>query len=232
MERGMKIHTATVRLLCLTTLTIGGCVASSTYDTAVADLEATKGELKMARTQSELLTEQISELEQRNNGLARQMEAALSALQQAEQEMDAERKARVERLSKLNHTIAQLTAQQNGLKYVLKRATEEEARLQSTVDRYSPPLGEADGASASFLPPPIPPTNGQAGTALAPSAPASVPNEPAPQSRVTTPEAPVAPTAANPKPQPAGKQTAAPVEEGWLPTIKGWIVSLWRSIFS
>jgi Skp family chaperone for outer membrane proteins len=229
MERGMKIHTATVGLLCLTTLTIGGCVASSTYDTAVADLEATKGELKVARTQSELLTEQISELEQRNNGLARQMEAALSALQQAEQEMDAERKARIERLSKLNHTIAQLTAQQNGLKYVLKRATEEEARLQSTVDRYNPPLGEADGVSASFLPPPNAPTNEQAGTALAPSAPAPVPNAPAPQQTVTTQAAPIP---ANPKQQPAGKQTAAPVEEGWLPAIKGWIVSLWRSIFS
>ena len=232
MERGMKIHTATVGLLCLTTLTIGGCVASSTYDTAVADLEATKGELKITRTQSELLTEQINELEQRNNDLARQMQAALSALQQAQEEMDAEHKAGIERLSKLNHTIAQLTAQQNGLKYVLKRATEEEARLQSAVDRYNPTPGEADGVSAAFLPPPMPPTSGQAGTALAPSAPASVPNEPAPQSTVTTQAAPAPPTAANPKQQPTGKQTAAPVEEGWLPALKEWIVSLWRSIFS
>ena len=180
MERGMKIHTATVGLLCLTTLTIGGCVASSTYDTTVADLEATKGELKIARTQSVLLTEQVSELEQRNNDLARQMQAASSELQQAEQEMDAEHKVRMERLSKLNHMIAQLTAQQNSLRYGLKRATEEQARLQSAVDRYNPPLGEADGVSASFLPPPIAPTNEQAGTALAPSAPAPVPNEPAP----------------------------------------------------
>lgn len=226
MERGMKIHTATVGLLCLTTLTIGGCVASSTYDTTVADLEATKGELKIARTQSVLLTEQVSELEQRNNDLARQMQAALSELQQAQQEMDAEHKVRMERLSKLNLTIAQLTAQQNSLRYGLKRATEEQARLQSAVDRYNPPLGEADEVSASFLSPPIAPTNEQAGTALAPSAPA-------PQQTVTTQAAPAAPTAANPpKQQPAGKQTAAPVEEGWLPTLKGWLVSLWRSIFS
>ncbi len=233
MERGMKIHTATVGLLCLTTLTIGGCVASSTYDTTVADLEATKGELKIARTQSVLLTEQVSELEQRNNDLARQMQAALSELQQAQQEMDAEHKVRMERLSKLNHTIAQLTAQQNSLRYGLKRATEEQARLQSAVDRYNPPLGEADEVSASFLPPPIAPTNEQAGTALAPSAPAPVPNAPAPQQTVTTQASPAAPTAANPpKQQPAGKQTAAPVEEGWLPTLKGWIIALWRSIFS
>jgi Skp family chaperone for outer membrane proteins len=228
----MKIHTATVGLLCFTTLTIGGCVASSTYDIAVADLEATKSELKVARTQSELLTEQISELEQRNNDLARQMEAALSALQQAQQEMDAEHKARIERLSRLNLTISQLTAQQNSLKYVLRRATEEQARLQSEVDRYNPTPGEANGVSAAFLPPPIAPASGPTGTALAPSAPAPVPNEPAPQPTVTTPAAPAPPTAANPKPQPAGQQTAAPAEEGWLPALKGWIVSLWRSIFS
>jgi cell division septation protein DedD len=148
--------------------------------------------------------------------------------------MEDERKVRIERLSKLNHLIAQLTAQQNSLKYGLKRATEEEARLQSEVDQYNPTLGGTAGLSAPYVPPPIAPTNEQAGTALAPSAPvpAPVPNEPASQPTVTTPTAPVAPAAANPKQQPAGKQTAEPVEEGWLPAIKGWIVSLWRSIFS
>ena len=175
MERGMKIHTTTVGLLCLTTLTIGGCVASSTYDVAVADLEATQAELKIARTQSELLTEQVRELERSKRDLARQMEDASSALQQAQQEMDAERIATQERLRKLNQTISQLTAQQNGLRYGLKRATEEQAKLQSAVDRYNPTTGEADGLRSSLFPSPIAPTNGQAGTALAPSAPAPVP---------------------------------------------------------
>ena len=223
---------ATVGLLCLTTLTIGGCVASSTYDVAVADLEATQAELKIARTQSELLTEQVRELERSKRDLARQMEDASSALQQAQQEMDAERIATQERLRKLNQTISQLTAQQNSLRYGLKRATEEQAKLQSAVDRYNPTTGEADGLRSSLFPPPIAPTNGQAGTALAPSAPAPVPNEPTPRSTVATPAAPTDQTAADPKPQSAGKQTAKPVEEGWLPAIKEWVMSLWRSIFS
>ena len=234
MERGMKIHTTTVWLLCLTTLTIGGCVASSTYDVAVADLEATQAELKIARTQSELLTEQVRELERSKRDLARQMEDASSALQQAQQEMDAERIATQERLRKLNQTISQLTAQQNGLRYGLKRATEEQAKLQSAVDRYNPTTGEADGLRSSLFPSPIAPTNGQAGTALAPSAPAPVPvpSEPTSRSTVATQAAPTDQTAADPKPQSAGKQTAKPVEEGWLPAIKEWVMSLWRSIFS
>ena len=60
----MKIHTATAGMLCLAALTTGACVMPSTYDEAVADLEATKAELDSSRTQSQVLTEQVSELQQ------------------------------------------------------------------------------------------------------------------------------------------------------------------------
>ena len=228
----MKIHTATAGMLCLATLTTGACVTRSTYDAAVADLGATKAELGSTRTQSQALTEQVSELLQHKIDLARQMEAASSALQQATLGMETEHTATQERLSNLNHTISQLTTQQNSLRSVLKHANEEQARLQSAVENYKSKLGEADGPRASLFPPPIAPTNGPAGTALAPSAPDPGPNEPAPKPTVTTPSASAGPTAANAKPQPANKQTSDPVEDDWLSMLKGWVISLWRSIFS
>jgi hypothetical protein len=228
----MKIHTATAGMLCLAALTTGACVMPSTYDEVVVDLETTKAELDSTRTQSQVLIEQVIELQQLKSDLAREMEAASLALQQAKQEMETEHTASRQRLSKLSRTISQLTVQQNSLRYALKRANEERPALQSIVERYKSKLGEGDGPRAPLFPPPIAHTNEQVETALAPPAQAPVPNEPVPQPTVTAPAAPADPTAANPKPQPADKQISEPVEEGWLPKLKGWVVSLWRSIFS
>ena len=228
----MKIHTATAGMLCLATLTTGACVTRSTYDAAVADLEATKAELGSVSTQSQALSKQVSELLQHKIDLARQMEAASSALQQATLGMETEHTATQERLSKLARTISQLTAQQHSLRYALQRANEERPALQSMVERYTSKLGKADGPRAPVSPPPVVPTNGQAETALAPPAHVATQTDPASKPTVTTPAAPAGPTVANLKPQPADKQTSEPVEEGWLPMLKGWVISLWRSIFS
>ena len=218
-------------MLCLAALTTGACVMPSTYDEAVADLEATKAELDSTRTQSQVLTEQVSELQQLKINLARHMEAASSALQQAKQKMKTEHTASQERLSKLNRTISQLTAQQNRLRYALQRANEEQPALQSIVERYTSKLVEADGSRAPLSPPPIAPTNEQSETTLAPPAQVAAQTAPAPQPAVTAPGAPADPTEANPQPQPVNKQTSVPVQDGWLSTIKGWVISLWQSIF-
>ena len=228
----MKIHTATAGMLCLTALTTGACVMSSTYGKAVADLEATRAELHSTRTQSQALTEQVSELQQLKTDLAGHMEAASSALQRAKQRIKTEQTVSQERLSKLIQIINQLTAEQNRLRYALQRANEERPALQSVVERYKSKLGEADGPRAPLSPPPIAPTNEPAETALAPPAQVAAQTDPAPKPTVTTPAAPADPTAVNPKLQPANKQTSEPVEDDWMSKLKGWIISLWQSIFS
>jgi hypothetical protein len=228
----MKIHTATAGMLCLAALTTGACVMPSTYDKAVADLESTKAELDSTRTQSQVLTEQVSELQQLKFDLARQMEAASSALLHATQQMEAEHTASQKRLSILNRTISQLTAQQSSLRYALQRANEERPALQSIVERYTSKLGDADGPRVPLSPPPIEGTNQPAETAPAPPAQVAAQTDPAPNPTVTTPAVSADPTAANPTPQPANKQISEPVEEGWLSMLKGWVISLWRSIFS
>ena len=230
--RSMKAHTVTAGMLCLATLTTSACVTRSTYYAAVANLEATNAELDNTRTQSQLVKERASELQQLAFDLARQKEAASSALQQAKQQMETEHKASQELQSKLNRIISQLTAQQNSLRYALQRANEEQLALQSIAEKYTSKLGEADGPRAPLYPPPIERTNQQAETALAPPAQVAAQTDPAPKPTVTTPSASAGPTAANAKPQPANKQTSDPVEDDWLSMLKGWVISLWRSIFS
>jgi len=227
----MKIHTLTAGMLCLATIGTGACVARSTYDIAVADREVVKAELDDTRFQSQALTEQVSELQQRKTDLARQMEAASLGLQQATQQMKAEHVALQERLSRLNRIISQLIAQRNRLQYALQRVNEERPALESIVEEYKSKLNEADGPTALLSPAPIESTNRQPETAIAPPAPVANQKDLAIKPTTTTPAASADPTAANPKPSPANKQTNEPAEEDWLSMLKGWAISIWRSIF-
>jgi cell division protein FtsB len=229
----MQLHILLVAgLLCVATLAAGGCVTRSTYDGAVADLEATKAELDNTRAQSRVLTEQVSELQQRNIDLARQMEAVSSELQRATEQMKAEHAALQARLSKLNRIISQLIAQQSRLRYALTRAYEEQPMLESLVEKYKFQLSEADGSSAPPSSLPIEGANQQAETALAPSGQVATHTDPALKPTVTAPAASADPTVANQNPSPVTKQPSEPIEEDWLSMLKGWVVSLWRSIFS
>ena len=228
----MKIHTVAIGMLCLVALTAGACVMPSTYNEVVADLDATKAELDSTKAQSKALIEQVNELQQLKTDLARQMETASLALQQATQQMNAEHAAAQERLRRLTRAISQLTAQQKKLLYALQRANEERPELQSMVEGYKSKLSETDGPKASVSPPPIAPTNEQAGTALAPPSQVAAQTAPVPNPTVTTPAAPTDPAAVNPKPQPPNKQTSEPVEEDWLSMLKGWVTAFWQSLFS
>jgi ABC-type transporter Mla subunit MlaD len=231
-RRSKKIHIATAGMLCLATLTTGACVTRSTYDVAVADLEATKAELDSTHIQSQVLTDQVSQLQQLKIDLASQLETATSAVQRAKQKMEAEHAASQNWLSTLHRTISQLAAQQNSLRYALQRANAARSVLQSLVERYRSKLGEAAGPGAPLSPRPVERTDQPAETALAPPGQVAAQANPSPNPTVTTPAASADPTAANQTPHPANKPTSKPVEENWLSMLKGWIISIWRSIVS
>jgi len=216
-------------MLCLTTLTTGACVTRSTYDSATADLGATKAELYSARTETQGLTQQVNVLQERQSDLERQKEIASSALQQAKKEMKTARAASQKRLSTLNRSIQQLTAQQKGLRYVIKRASKEQGTLQSTVDDYTSQLRSIEELHASTAPQAVAGINEPAKTALVPPAQTPVPNEPAQKPTVMTAAAPVNQPVVTPKP-PARIQPPEPVEEDWLSFLKNWIASLWQSV--
>jgi len=230
----MKIRTATAGMLCFLALTTSACVMSSTYNEAVADLDATKAEIDSTRGQSKVLTEQVNELQQLKVELARQKEEISLAVQQAQHSLQAEQTASQARLNRLTRAISQLNVQQRRLLYALQRANEERPALQSMVEGFKSKLGEADGSRGPLSPTPIAPTNEQAGTALAPPSQVAGQPTPVPNPTVTPPAAPADPTAVNPKPQPqsANKQTSEPAEDDWLSMIKGWVIAFWQSIFS
>ncbi len=66
----MNTHTVVAGLLCAAGLTLSACVTRSSYNGAVADREAVKVELDSARIQSQMFTEQVITLEQRQIDLA------------------------------------------------------------------------------------------------------------------------------------------------------------------
>ncbi|MDN5941859.1 MAG: hypothetical protein L0H94_08265 [Nitrospira sp.] len=228
MRQGNKIRAAAVGMLCLTTLTTGACVTRSTYDSATADLGATKAELHSAGTETQGLTQQVNVLQERQSDLERQKEIASSALRQAKKEMKADRASSQKRLSTLNRSIQQLTAQQKSLRHVIKRANKEQITLQSTVDNYTSQVRSIEELPASTTPQPAAATSEPVKAAVVPLAQTAVSNEPAPKPTVVTTAAPVNQPVAAPKPR--APQPPEPVEEDWLSFLKNWISSLWESV--
>ena len=229
MRQGKKIPTAAVGMLCLITLTTGACVTRGTYDSTTADLGAIKAELYSIRTEAQGLTQQFNVLQERQSDLAKQREVVVSALQQAKKKINAERAVLHTRVSTLNRSIQQLTAQQKSLRYGLKRATKEQVTLQSTVDNYTSQLRSREELQASTIPQPAAVTNEPVKTAVAPSAQTPVSNEPAQKPTVMTAAAPVNQPVVTPKP-PARIQPPELVEEDWLTFFKNWFASLWESV--
>jgi hypothetical protein len=227
----MKTHIATVGMLCLVTLTTSACVTRTTYEAAIANLEATNVELYSTRAKSQLLIERVRELEQQKVILARETEATVFALLHAKQQAQTEQQLLQERMSGLSDAISQLTAQQNRLRYALRRAKEEQPELQATVEMYKSKLGEADGLRAPLSTSPER-SNQQAGMALAP--PTQVPAQTDSTSKpVVTAPAPAAdPNAGGPKMPSKNKPAPEPVEDDWLSIIKEWAAAIWQSIYS
>lgn len=229
MRRGNKIRIAAVGMLCLTTITTGACVTRSTYDSATADLGATKAELYSARTEMQGLTQQVNILQERQSDLERQKEIASSTLRQAKKEMKAEHATSQKRLSTLNRSIQQLTGQQKSLRHLIKRATKDQITLQSTVDSYTSQLRSIEELHASTPPQPAAATSEPVTAADVPPAQTAVSNESAPKPTVVTAAAPVNQPVASSKPR-APVQPPEPVEENWLSFLKNWISSLWESV--
>ncbi|TKB94623.1 MAG: hypothetical protein E8D41_03480 [Nitrospira sp.] len=229
MRQGKNIPTAAVGILCLVTLTTGACVTRGTYDSTTADLGATKAELYSIRTEAQGLTQQFNILQERQSDLAKKRDVVFSALQQAKKKIDAERALSHTRVSTLNRSIQQLTAQQKSLRYGLKRASKEQVTLQSAVDNYTSQLRSREELQASTVPLPVSVPNEPAKAASVPQAQTQVAQASNPQPTMVTASSPVNQPVVVPKP-PVGVQPPEPVEEDWLTFFKNWFSSLWESV--
>lgn len=219
----MKLHSVAVGILCLASLTTGACVTRTSYEAAIANLEATNVELYNTRAKSQQLIERVRELEQQKIVLAKETETAVFALLHAKQRVETEQQLLQERMTMLSGAVSQLTAQQNRLRYALQRAKEEQPELQATVEMYKSKLGEADGLRA-----PLPTSE----KALVPSTQVPAQTDSISKPIVTAPAASADPNVGNPNKPSTNKPISEPVEDDWLTMLKGWAVALWRSIFS
>lgn len=225
----MKIHTATAVMLCVTVLTTGACVSQTAHNAAVADRETTKAELNSAKTESQALTEQVSELEQHKRIIAKQLDATTLAYKRAAQQREAERVA-WQRLNKLGHMVSQLAAQQKSLKYALQRENKAQITLQASVEQYRSELDETARGPAAPVSHPLINRTDQPGETV-PSAQVAAQTDPASRPAVVAQAAPATPPAANSTPKPPVNQPPLePVEQDWLTWFQEWVMSFLSSI--
>ena len=220
------ISTAVTALCGFALFTTSGCVMQSTYDAAIEEGRITRTELARALEEQKVLTRRVSEMELINADVMREAESAVASLQQSKDAAEQERQQAEQHIAKLQQKVAQASKQHRSLQYELTVAKENTAALQELIDVYQRKV--RDGATSvantatgepaihkPFDPSTIPvPQDLPPVPAVAPPAP-----EPAP--------APV------PAPKPsAAKTTQPPADESLLTSVKNWLLSLWRSVFS
>lgn len=217
---------AAIWTICFVTTTAGGCVMKGTYDAVIQESEFTRAELEHAKEEQKSLARQVTQLEGQNAETMRDAEAAVAAAQRMKSEVEEQKRTAEEQQARLKQKLAQLARQQGALRDELAVAKENTAALQEMVEVYQKKVSDLRGAGAASSAPEV-------ARATEPFNPATLPPPealPVPKPALEAPAPPAATTPAT-TPAPAPK-TPEPEESGWLSTIKGWVVSLWRSVFS
>jgi len=216
-----RITIAVPSLFGLAMFAASGCVLQSTYDAAVQEGLTTKTELARALEEQKTLTRQVSDMELLNADAVREAEAAGAALQRARDDAEYERQQLDQQIARLRQKVAHATKQQRSLQYELTVAKENTAALQERVDVYQRKV--RDSAVATPEPAvhkPFDPSTIPVPQDL-PAVPAVAPQQPAPT-----------PAPAPSPPVSRARPSEPPPDEDWVTSIKNWLVSLWRSVFS
>jgi cell division protein FtsB len=219
----MRILLVSFTLLALHT--VNGCVSQGTYDAVVQEGLMTRSELERMQEEHRVLVRQANDLEQMNADSVREAETVVAAVQQAKDDAEDERHAAEMRIARLKAKAIQAAKQHNALQYELNVAKENTGALQEMIDVYQRKM--RDGA-------PTHPAQGNDPAVHKPFDPSTIPPlQDLPAPAAVEPPKPVAPPLHSPTAAatPASR-TQDPVETGWLDSIKGWLVSLWRSVFS
>jgi hypothetical protein len=229
-----KLKSAIVNsLACLAVMTSGGCVMNSTYNAAVKEAQAAKGELERTKEEQQILARQVSELEKLNAESLRDIEVIAAEAEQVKSDADRQRREAEEQQAKLRQKIPQLIRQHGALQDDLAVARENRAALQELVEVYKKKMADvaneravASSPEVVLAPKPFDPAALPPAQALPEPVAAAEPFKPEPAPPMpATPPASVAPPATT-------EQNSEASDSGWLSTIKGWIVSLWHLVFS
>jgi hypothetical protein len=190
----------------------------------VQEGDATKSELDRARGEQKLLAREVSQIERLNAETMRDAEATTATVQQAKDEAERQRQFDEAQIARLKQKTAQLVKQQRAVQYELTVAKENTAALQELVEVYQKKVRDRAVAGVpSLAEPPAP----------KPFDPATIPppQELPPPIPSLEPSKPV-PAPAPPSPPVSQKPAPDPKDSGWFSSIKEWVISLWRSVFS
>jgi len=212
-------------LCCIGLVTLTACVQERTYQAVQTEIADLRNQLTATKDEMSQLTAQAASLQQVNQ---EQERTVIDLLQAIEKEKDAEtlwQKKIQERTDALVARLNAMEGQQRWLTRETEHVVKEQATLEALVARYKGQLQDTVMSPEPVISPVPRDTNVTASqpTAITPSVP--------------TPPPAVLPASPPPQPEPVPqldrpKPTPEPQDESWFSTLRGWLRSLWRTIFS
>src|SRR5262245_53782666 len=214
-----------VILCCIVLVTTTACVQESTYQAVQVEIADLRSQLTATKDEVSQLTAQAARLQQVKQEQERNVIELLEALQK---EKDAEALWQKKVRERTDALVARLNAMQGQQRWLARETdhvVKEQATLEALVARYKGQLQDSVMSPEPVISPVPRDTNLTASqpTAITPSVP--------------TPPPAVLPAPPPPQPEPVPqlerpKPTPEPQDESWFSTLKGWLRSLWRMIFS
>lgn len=136
-------------LALMSAMAVSGCVSDKKYHEALADADATRGELERARAQKNALEQQVKTLKDLNAKFGSESQIARDELQRIQHGRDKERDTIEVRTKELEDKVKQLTAQNRNVKQEYEEARRHNEQLKSLVARYQKEMKERSRSLSS-----------------------------------------------------------------------------------
>lgn len=135
----------------MSAIAVSGCVTEKKYHEALADADATRGELERARAQKNALEQQVKTLKDLNAKFGSESQIARDELQRIQHGRDKERDTIEVRTKELEDKVKQLTAQNRNVKQEYEEARRHNEQLKSLVARYQKEMKERSRSLSSSM---------------------------------------------------------------------------------
>jgi DNA uptake protein ComE-like DNA-binding protein len=136
-------------LALVSAMAVSGCISEKKYHEALADADATRGELERARAQKNALEQQVKTLKDLNAKFGSESQIARDELQRIQHGRDKERDTIEVRTKELEDKVKQLTAQNRNVKQEYEEARRHNEQLKSLVARYQKEMKERSRSLSS-----------------------------------------------------------------------------------
>ena len=142
-------HVWMAGLALVSAMAVSGCISEKKYHEALADADATRGELERARGQKNALEQQVKTLKDLNAKFGSESQIARDELQRIQHGRDKERDTIEVRTKELEDKVKQLTAQNRNVKQEYEEARRHNEQLKSLVARYQKEMKERSRSLSS-----------------------------------------------------------------------------------